>query len=138
MAELAGKINHVRIHTSEMANGGAGTKINGVDNSTFKRLCELLEITQFDTTHKNRIAGVKDSNIALSGNYDPADTNGQLVLEPGNFVWIAVFPQGTTQAGKQVKMIVEDFEHGAQVLGKQTFSSMLHGVAAPAAITAAP
>ena len=137
MPELQGRLNIVRISATEMANGAAGAKINGVDNSTFNRLCEILEITQFGNTHKNRIGGLKDSNVSLSGNFDPADA-GQLQLEPGDFVWIAVFPQGTTAAGRQIKMIVENFEQGASVEGKQTFSSSLQGVAAPAAIVAAP
>lgn len=137
MGELAGKLNIVKVNATEMANSGAGAAINGLDSSTFNRMCDILEITQFGDTHKDRIAGLKDSSISISGNYDPADTNGQLLLEPGDFVWVAVFPGGVTVAGKQIKMIVESFEHGAGVADKQTFSCSLQGVAAPAAIAAA-
>ena len=130
MGELAGKLNIIKIATTAE---GAGTKINGVDNSTFNRLCDILEITQFGDSYKNRMAGLKDTSISISGNFDPADTNGQLVLEPGDFVWVQVLPNGST--GKKVKMIVENFEHGASVNDKQTFSSSLQGVAAPTAVT---
>ena len=129
MGELAGKLNIVKIGTTAEA---AGTKINGVDNSTFNRLCDILEITQFGDSYKNRMAGLKDTSISISGNFDPADTNGQLVLEPGDFVWVQVLPNGST--GKKVKMIVENFEHGASVNDKQTFSASLQGVAAPTTV----
>ena len=136
MAELAGRLMEVRINDSEMTNGGDGAKVNGVDNATLNKLADILEITQFGDTHKKRMAGLKDSNVSLSGNYDPDDTNGQLVLEPGDDVWVALFPQGTTESGTQVKMIVENFEQSAAVDGKQEFSSSLQGNGAPATISA--
>ena len=138
MAELAGKLMELRINSAEMTNGGDGAKVNGVDNATLNKLADILEITQFGDDYKKRIVGLKDSNVSLSGNYDPADTNGQLVLEPGDDVWVALFPQGTTENGTQVKMIVENFEQSAAVDGKQEFSSSLQGNGAPASITSAP
>jgi predicted secreted protein len=130
MGELAGKLNVIKIATTAE---GAGTAINGVDSSTFNRLCDILEITAFGDEYKARMAGLKDTNLSLSGNYDPADTNGQMALEPGDYVWVQVLPNGTT--GKKVKMIVENFEHGAAIADKQTFSSSLQGVEAPTAVT---
>ena len=138
MAELAGKLMELRINSTEMTNGGDGAKVNGVDNATLNKLADILEITQFGDDYKKRIVGLKDSNVSLSGNYDPADTDGQLVLEPGDDVWVALFPQGTTENGTQVKMIVENFEQSAAVDGKQEFSSSLQGNGAPASITSAP
>lgn len=128
MAEVAGKSNIIKIGTTS---GAAGTKINGVDNSTFNRLCEILEITQFGNDYKNRMAGVKDTNVSLSGNLDTADTNGQLVLVPGDYVWVQVLPNGS--AGAKIKMIVESFEQKADT-SKQTFSASLSGVEAPTVV----
>lgn len=129
MAELAGKSNVVKIATTS---NGSGAQINGVDNSTFNQLCEILEITQFGDTYKDRMAGLKDTNVNITGNFDTSDTNGQLILVPGDYVWIQVLPNGT--AGKKIKMIVESFEQKADAGGKQTFSSSLQGVEAPTTI----
>ena len=136
MAELAGKLMEVRINSTEMTDGDGGAKVNGADNTTLNKLADILEITQFGDDYKKRMVGLKDSNVSLSGNYDPADTNGQLVLEPGDDVWVALFPQGTSESGTQIKMIVESFEQSASVDGKQEFSSSLQGNGAPATITA--
>ena len=137
MGEVAGKTNYAKILTgiTPMVGAGAptGAKINGVDNSTYKKLCDLLEITQFGDTHKNRLAGVKDTSVTVSGNLDTADTLGQLELEPGDTVYIAVHPSGATVAGSQCKCIVESFEQSADATGKQTFSATLQGIAAPEA-----
>lgn len=88
-----------------------------------------MEITQFWDAFRVRMSGIKDTSLKLSGNYDPADTNGQLVLEPGDFVWVQVLPTGAS--GKKVKMIVESFEQSAEATGKQTFSASLQGVEMP-------
>ncbi len=134
MPELAGRLNFVKIlaGSSAMIGGPAptGAKIGGVDNSTFNRLCDLVEITQFGDTHKKRLAALKDSSISLSGNYDPDDAP-QMVLEPGDLVMVAVHPQGELEDGKQVNCIVESFEQSATVDGKQTFSASISGIAAP-------
>lgn len=134
MSELAGRLNYVKVLAGSVAMVGAGSptgaKISGVDNSTFNRLCDLVEITEFGDTHKNRLATLKDSTVSLSGNYIPNDA-AQLVLEPGDTVMIAVHPGGANVEGRQVKCLVESFEQTAAVDGKQTFSASLSGIAAP-------
>ena len=137
MAEQAGKTNIVYIltGTTAMANN-TGAKVLGVDDSSYNQLCDLLEISQFGDTHKNRIAGLKDTNVSLGGNYDPADTTGQAELDPGDTVYIGIYPQGTAVEGKQVKAIVESFEISASADGKQEFSASLQGIAAPVALPA--
>ncbi len=129
MTELAGRINQVWIKAGAQMDGD-GAKINGVDNSTFNKLADILEITQFGDAYKKRIAGLKDTNISISGNYDPADA-GQLLLEPGDLIYVGVYPQGTAVAGTQAQFIVESFEQTATVDGKQTFSCSLQGNSAP-------
>lgn len=135
MAEVAGKTNLVYIVAGDTAmTTSTGAKVLGCDDSSYNQLCDLLEITQFGDDYKNRIAGLKDTNVSISGNYDPADTTGQDVLVPGDTVWIGVYPQGTAVAGKQVKAIVENYELSASVADKQTFSASLQGIGAPEAL----
>lgn len=135
MTELAGKTNVVYILTGTTAMTGlTGAKVLGVDNSSYNQLCDLLEITQFGDNYKNRMAGLKDTNVSLSGNYYPGDTTGQDELVPGDTVYVGIYPQGTGVAGKQVKAIVESFEISASVGDKQTFSASLQGIAAPEAL----
>jgi len=129
VTEQAGHKAIVKIKPKD---SGSFTKINGVDNATLNRLAELLDVTQFGDTHKKRIAGLKDSNISLSGNYDPSDTNGQLLLNPGDEIYLQYLYDGTN--GKQILMMVEIFEQSSAADGKQTFSSTLQGQAAPTAV----
>lgn len=132
MAEIAGKTNVVYILTGAThMTGSTGAKVLGVDNSSYKQLCELLDITAFGDSYRNRLAGLKDTQVTVSGNYYPGDTTGQDELVPGDTVWIGIYPSGTGVAGKQCKCIVESFEINADVGGKQTFSSSLMGIAAP-------
>ncbi len=129
MSEKAGRINEVWFkEASKMDEDGA--KINGVDNSTFNKLCDILEITQFGNEYKKRMAGLKDSSISLSGNYDPDDA-GQTALEPGDFVWVGVYPEGPDSTGTQAEFIVENFEQTATADGKQEFSCSLQGNSEP-------
>jgi len=137
MSELAGKLNQCYVLSGEVAmTGSTGAKINAIDNSTWNQLCDLLDIPQFGDEYKNRIGGLKDTEVSISGNYDPSDTNGQNVLVAGDICYIGIYPQGTTVAGKQVKAIVGSVEISADVTGKQTISASLSGIGAPAALPA--
>lgn len=131
MGELAGRLAVIKIDVTE---AGAGVAIDGVDNHTYKDLCDMLDISKYGNAYKNRMGGLKDVNVTLSGNYNPADANGQLAIVPGDFVWLQVLPDGTN--GKKVKMLVEDFTRQAPVEGKQTFSATLQGTEAPTNVPA--
>lgn len=137
MSELAGKTNEVYVLTGTAAmTSTTGAKVLGCDNSSYNQLCDLLEITAFGDDYKNRLAGLKDTNLSLSGNYYPGDTTGQDELVPGDTVYVGVYPQGTGTAGKQVKAIVENFEISMSVGDKQTFSASLQGIAEPVTLPA--
>lgn len=132
MSECAGFLNQVWILTGAVAMAaGTGAKIDGVDNSTFGKLCEILDITSFGDTYKSRLAGIKDSTFSLSGNIVTGDTAGQDELVPGDSVYIGVMPSGVTVAGTQVPCIVESIEYSYDVNGKQTFSSTMACNGAP-------
>jgi hypothetical protein len=136
LAELAGRLRYIKVLTGSVAMVGAGaptgTAVGGVDSDTYRKLCDLVEITAYGDTHKSRLAAMKDTTVTLSGNLDTTDA-GQLVLEPGDTIMIAVHPGGATVAGKQVNCIVESFEDSGDALGKQTFSATVQGIAAPVA-----
>jgi len=135
MAELAGKTNQVwaLAGTTAMANN-TGAKVLAIDNSSYNMLCNLLEITSFGDTYVNRLAGLLDTSVTVSGNYYPGDTTGQDIFISGNTIFIGVYPQGTGVAGKQVKVIVESVDISADVAGKQTISCSMQGIAAPVAL----
>lgn len=135
MSEVAGFTNQAWILAGSTAmTNSTGAKISGIDNSTYSQLCDMLEITQFGDTYKNRMGGLKDTSVKISGNYYPGDTNGQDIIIPGNTVFIGVYPQGTGVAGKQVKAIIESAEISADVGGKQTFTASFQGCAAPVSL----
>ena len=135
MAEQAGKTNEVWVLDGTVAmTAGTGAKMLGVDNSTFRRLCDLLDISAFGDTYKKRLAGLKDTEISISGNLYVGDTTGQDVLIPGNSIYIGVMPSGPTVAGYQVPVIVESFEISSDVNGKQTFSATFGALDASVAL----
>lgn len=129
MAELAGSTCVVKISTTD----GSYAAIDSVDDATMNKLAEILEITALGDTYRNRIAGIKDTEISISGSYNPADTTGQTICVPGNSVWIEYLPNGT--AGFKVNAICESFEMKASADGRQEFSSSFKGLAAPSAVS---
>jgi len=137
MAEVAGKTNIVYILTGSTAMAAdTGDAVLGTDNSTYSRLCNLLDISSFGDDYVNRLAGMKDTKISLSGNYYASDTAGQDELVEGDTVFIGVYPSGIGSAGYQVKAIVESYELSASATDKQTFSASLLGIALPVALPA--
>jgi len=131
-AETAGFVNQVwaLTGTTEMA-AGTGALIKGVESSSFARMCDILEITAFGDTHKKRMAGLKDTEISISGTIYVGDTTGQDILVPGDSIFIGVMPQGVAVAGTQVAAIVESFATKTDVSGKQTFDAKFSCIAAP-------
>ena len=135
MAEQAGYKNEVWVLDGASAmEAGTGAKILGVDNSSFAKLCDMLDITAFGDTYKNRMAGLKDTTITISGNLYVGDTTGQDVLIPGNDIYIGVMPSGPTVAGYQVPALVASYEISSDVAGKQTFSATFACTGAPVAL----
>jgi hypothetical protein len=137
MAEIAGKTNLVYILTGSSAmTDSTGAQVLGCDDSSYKTMCDLLEITAFGDTNKMRLAGLLDTSIDLSGNYYPGDTTGQDELVPGDSVYVGIYPSGSSSAGYQFPGIVESFEIKAAVGDKQTFSATVQGNGAVVALPA--
>lgn len=137
MAELAGNLNVVYIlaGTTPMAEG-TGAAIKGVDNSSFGKLCDILEITAFGDASKKRKGGLKDTTFTLSGNRYTGDTTGQDILIPGNDIYIGAHPAGKSVAAEQIPAIVESIEWSAEVAGMQKFTASIAANGAPVVMPA--
>ena len=135
MPEVAGRLNEVWILAGTVAmTAGTGAKALGVDNSTFSKLCTILEIPQFGDSYMKRIVGMKDNTFSISGNFYVGDTTGQDIMIAGNSVYIGTMPSGPTVAGSQIPVIIESFEVSADATGKQTFSASFASNGAPVAL----
>lgn len=139
MSEKAGNLRQIFIlaGATPMTNA-TGAKVNGVDDSTIQELCNLLDKTQYGDTYHKRMAGLLDTSVSISGNYDTADTNGQNVIVAGAEVMVGVYPDGTGVAGLQYPCFIESREYSAGVDGKQAFSASFKGNGAPVALPLRP
>jgi len=55
--------------------------IAGINNITFDPVLDQLDTTDFDSSYEREfIPGLSSGTIAVSGDYEPADTNGQVAL----------------------------------------------------------
>lgn len=107
-----------------------GVKLEGLDNVSLSQTADLLEITAFGDEYKKRIPGLKDYSVSLSGNYKEQHDE----LEPGDFVYIGMYPNGIENPGKQLLCIVESVEYSADAADKQTISMSLQGAGEPVQI----
>lgn len=126
MAE-AGFEGNVRVSTD----GGSGNPLNGCNSITVNRGRNLLDITDFEDSAVNRLAGLKDSSVQLSGHYDAADT-AQAALETafdaGTVIYIRHVWDGTKYI--QVQGLVESHEVSATPSETVTFSVTVQAIAA--------
>lgn len=139
MAEVTGYTNEVYVlaGTSAMS-GSTGAKILGISNSTFNKLCEMLDKTAFGDNYRKRKGGLKDNNITINGYLYVGDTTGQDVLVPGADIYIGTYPSGTGVAGTQIPAVVESVEIGSAVDGLTTFTANISGNGAAVALPLRP
>ena len=56
--------------------------VAGINNIAFDTALDQLDVTDFDSNgNKEYIAGLSGGTIALSGDYEPTDTNGQVAIQ---------------------------------------------------------
>lgn len=74
----------VVIQVRDTATGGAFTEIDGINNFSIGDEADMLDSSRFGQASgspsryfRERIKGIEDGSISLSGDYLPADTNGQ-------------------------------------------------------------
>jgi hypothetical protein len=97
----------------------------------------MLEVTDFDDTAIDRIAGLFDTPCSFGGHRDPDDTNGQEAILTqwlaGNAIYVRALPDGTN--GFKVQCRVENFEISSTPDGTTQFSTQLQSIAAPTVVS---
>lgn len=95
----------------------------------------MLEVTQFGDSAIDRIYGLKDTPISVSGHYDAADT-GQAAINSANIngtqLYVRFLADGTN--GFKVLCLVESVAISAGVSDTATFDISFQAIAAPTAI----
>lgn len=111
--------------------------INGANSVSQNLSRAMLEVTDFDDTAINRIAGLFDTPCSFSGHRDVDDTNGQEALRAALFsgatIYVRCLPDGTN--GFKVATIVESFEVSSTPDGTTQFSCQLQSTAAPTVVS---
>lgn len=80
--------------------------IAGINSIGFDTSADMLDITDFDSScFREFIAGLKSGTVSLSGDYEPTDTNGQVVLRDA---WL----NGTLLTGATVISFTVDGTNG--------------------------
>lgn len=105
--------------------------LNGCNSVSMPTSRAMLDITDFEDTSVNRIAGLKDSSASLSGHFDHSDT-AQAALRAaaasGATVYVRYLYDGTN--GTKIAGIVESFELSATPDGTVEFSCTVQANAA--------
>ena len=100
---------------------------DGLNDASFSPSRDLLDTTAFnDASARQRLAGLTDGSISLSGDYESADTAQALVrtsFTSGAAIYIQCKWDGTN--GHKATCIVEDFEISASVDGKVEWSATI-------------
>lgn len=111
---------------------GANT-IAGLNEASFSASGESIDTTTFSSSGwKERIQGLKEFSMSLSGFYDPTDTNGQVALRTawlnGTTVTVDYLVDGAV--GFQGDYLVTSMEIGAGTSGEVSVSFELESTGA--------
>lgn len=134
MAILAGKNLVVSVSTTT---GGTYYAVAGMNDASMSMSADNQDITVFGDTFIAKLQGLKDVSYSLSGFYDTADTNGQIVLRDAflndTALFVKFLADGTNGWKQEVK--VASFDISGTVDGIVELSIELEG---SATITAVP
>jgi predicted secreted protein len=121
----------VRIRTTTGA-GSDSDALGGCNDVSFPRSRDELDVTEFGDSAKDRLAGLKDAEFSLSGNWPGAADTGYARLETaygdGSTVHVVYLPNGTTGFELQAKVL--SLELSGSVDGLVTFSASCKGIGA--------
>lgn len=133
MAGMAGKKFRLKVATTfggtyDLVGGGAtcNASIDGTN----------IDVSEFGVDYVQRIQGLKDVKISVSGNYAPSDTNGQLRIRSAFLNDTALFAKflpddGVTgNAGFIVEVKVASWQVNEGVNDKAAWSAELEGTGA--------
>lgn len=113
--------------------------VDGISSAEFNATAEELETSDFKDQDgaKHRITGLLDGEITIDGDYEPADTNGQVLIRAAFFSRATVYaqrlPDGTN--GYKVTTKVTGFKVGGEVNGKAQFSATLRFTGVPSLVS---
>jgi predicted secreted protein len=133
MPGIAGK--KARVKVSIIAGGaGAYNYVTGIKSISHSIEGGNLDDSEFGVDYAQRIQGLKDGKLTLSGHRRPADANGQnailsALLNDNVEVWIQVLPDdgATANIGFKQQMKVAKFGSDAAVDGENSVSIELEG-----------
>lgn len=108
-------------------------EVDGINDASLQRLVDLLDTTDFKDTSgaHTRIAGLKDTSVSLSGDWEPADTGwlkAETAYSSGATLYVKVLLNGTN--GYKAPFKVESIELSGGVDGKCEVSISCQGTGA--------
>lgn len=133
MPGVAGKKTRVRLATTV---NGTYNLVAGIKSASYTIDGAPLDDSEFGVDWIQRIQGLKDFKVTLSGTYRPDDTNGQVVARAAllndTALFARVLPDGgtTANAGFQCEVKVTKFAVDPSVDGIVGVSIELEGTGA--------
>lgn len=128
MSATAGKKTRVKVSTTA---GGAGVYTNalGIKQASIKLGADMVDISTLGSDFKDKLQGLKDSQITMTGNYEPGDTTGQGALRSAwlndTEAWVQFLVDGVL--GFKVQVKVANFQVDSDVSDKGGVTIDLEG-----------
>lgn len=133
MAGIAGKLNRAQVG---LTSGGTFTTVAGIKQSSIELDGAMLDDSEFGVDWQQKLQGLKNFKISLSGSYRPDDTNGQVAIRSAFIgdteLWARVLPDGTN--GFRGRVVVTKFSVEPSVDGITSVSIELEGTGAIALV----
>ena len=132
MPPLKGK--GLRVKVSTVAGGaGAYNVVAGVRSAKMTRNGQTVDVSTLTDNDIVRLQGIKDAKYEISGNFEGADTNGQVAirnaLETDSEIWLQFLPDGVAGWKQQVKIAESSPETGGPD-DKVSWSASIEGTGA--------
>lgn len=135
MPGIAGKANRVRVSTTV---GGTYNVVAGLRQGSIEINGANLDDSEFGVDWVQRLQGLKEFKMSLSGSYRPDDTTGQVVIQTALLndtnLFARVLPDGSN--GFQGQVRVTKFSVEPAVDGIVPVSIELEGTGAVSLVTA--
>lgn len=103
---IAGSTSLFQVSTTSGAGG-----MNAVDeirSASMSWRGGTIDISEIGNTYMQRIQGIKDASYQIQGFYDPADTNGQLIIRTAlvasSNLFVRWLPNGVAGFEQQVRV----------------------------------
>ncbi|MBA3853333.1 MAG: hypothetical protein C0503_02900 [Gemmatimonas sp.] len=135
MPGIAGKLNRAKVG---LTSGGTFYNVAGLKSSSIELDGAVLDDSEFGVDWQQKLQGLKNFKISMSGSYRADDTNGQVSIRSAFIndteLWAQVLPDGTN--GFKGKVIVTKFGVEPSVDGITSVSIELEGTGAITIVSA--